>query len=184
MYLEWQQKDPKETREKGVSHVWIKVTSELNVRAAELSLNFWIMRNYVHGNLCTWLRNSYEWEGWCGDELLVCLPPCSHYMPAFTSDRCCFIQEKKSLEYSFIIEPVWRVLCFSDTCMPEKSGCFNKFLKSILHVIFKHSTKSTRLWNQFAIVQFNSSILWCRLAHKNLLIRLGCVRGQLLAWII
>lgn len=29
-----------------------------------------------------------------GDELPVCLPLCSHYIPAFTSDRFCFIKEK------------------------------------------------------------------------------------------
>lgn len=79
---------------RAVSHGWIEITSELNVNADELSLNFWIMRNYVHGNQCRWLRNSYNWEGCCWDEIPVCLPLRSHYMPAFTSDRCYFSKEK------------------------------------------------------------------------------------------
>lgn len=33
----------------GLCHGWVKVTSERNMQAVELGLNFWIMRNYANG---------------------------------------------------------------------------------------------------------------------------------------
>lgn len=142
---------------RGVSHGWIEITSELNVRAAELSLNFRIMRNYAHGNLCTWFRNSYKWEGWCRDELSVC--HCVAITCQLSHRTDVVLLKKKNtkiLELSPSIESVRRVLCFSNTSLSE--GCeFSWFceytlFKRILRIIFRHSTKSIRLWNQFAIV--------------------------------
>lgn len=96
-------------------------------------------------------------------------------------------QNTKFLAFSSSIEFVWRVSCFSNTTLPKRCGCFNtRCLKESCHlVIFKHSTKSTRLWNQFAIVA--NSIPTSHDAHwpqKNSLIRLGCIRGKILAWIM